>query len=732
MLLLLTSHQIRDVWNQFCIDLTRNSRLGKEELDELEILLTAAFKSRHRHIVNRTAEMWNDMFKDVECLECPESLLSTISSLPFKAELALPGIEQSSGSFGAQATSFLSSQEDVSFDAPSSASTRSRARQALPRAMPSSGTSTRSSSRKRRRDATTPQKSESKAGKRTSTPRLRHDNSQITFAPITSSPLRQEESQHLTERQKETRQKQRDAAAIYSDLRTSSPAPSNDVAGQTAEKLPSPKKQGLQDGTPERAKSYEDLISSTPTPRRGQVLHLDDLNDPPSSPPEPRPNPLSGEIQSRSRHSDSMEHWNLDFSSPPSGNHVTSHQQVDGEAELPRLVLTDDSTQQKTNEQLNGEAHDPVKVIPSSIEQDERKVSSKGRKKARRKTLEEPSTPPRQRTSDVSIKGHETPKSGEDEFVDARSSPQISSPTQAKAMAKVGSKSRLVVELEAKDGGLSTTWEGSPSPDKNPQEEVQECIMVHTDESSPPRPPPARRTRQSTKRSASPVIPSTQAELADVGSQEQGDDKKRKRSGPETGGGYGKRLRSSQGGSSQDVDDPRRRDMENSSPVRELRSSRRDRRSRTRQSSRKTGNNREGSNLSQPAASEAVEPEKQSRAQDGGDTDEELMSQLVTESSAASRDHSLSVAPDAADLPSTIEDSVVMGEKALSKGDAEPASVSGSHASNKPGEVMDMLRGGLKGLREAALSRNEVYKIEDMLMDIKRELFEAEKRGRDP
>ena len=45
-------------------------------------------------------------------------------------------------------------------------------------------------------------------------------------------------------------------------------------------------------------------------------------------------------------------------------------------------------------------------------------------------------------------------------------------------------------------------------------------------------------------------------------------------------------------------------------------------------------------------------------------------------------------------------------------------------------KIMGALSGGLDELRTAALSRDEVYRIEDMFMDIKRELYNAENRGR--
>ena len=49
---------------------------------------------------------------------------------------------------------------------------------------------------------------------------------------------------------------------------------------------------------------------------------------------------------------------------------------------------------------------------------------------------------------------------------------------------------------------------------------------------------------------------------------------------------------------------------------------------------------------------------------------------------------------------------------------------------NQAQKIMELFRGGLDELRTARLSREEVYQIEDMFMDVKRELYEAERRGR--
>jgi hypothetical protein len=134
--------------------------------------------------------------------------------------------------------------------------------------------------------------------------------------------------------------------------------------------------------------------------------------------------------------------------------------------------------------------------------------------------------------------------------------------------------------------------------------------------------------------------------------------------------------------------------------------------------------------------------------QDGGDTDEELMSQLVTESIAASQSQEPELEveiPDAL-VPDSMEDMSVDEEASIEEpavelqdpveeaqdpvAETEQAEAEEETVEVKPDSIMETLRGGLKQLQGAALSRDEVYRLEDMLMDMKRELFEAERRGR--
>jgi hypothetical protein len=121
------------------------------------------------------------------------------------------------------------------------------------------------------------------------------------------------------------------------------------------------------------------------------------------------------------------------------------------------------------------------------------------------------------------------------------------------------------------------------------------------------------------------------------------------------------------------------------------------------------------------------------------DTDEEIMSQLVSESNAASQ--AGSVPPEASLV--VIQDSMVSssfsfdrarqakvdqerGEQLDTVAVAAPDTTSTESAES----IMETLRVGMAGLQDASLSRDEFNKIEDMLVEMKRELFEAERRGR--
>ena len=125
--------------------------------------------------------------------------------------------------------------------------------------------------------------------------RLRHDDSQIQFATIESSPLQSEplESQYLTARQKEVKERQgHEAAAMFPDIRSSPRSTSRPIDYN----LPKLVLKSAQNSTPKTIINEDtsptglpalmnEFLGSSPTPssKRSSDRRFDE--DPPSSPP---------------------------------------------------------------------------------------------------------------------------------------------------------------------------------------------------------------------------------------------------------------------------------------------------------------------------------------------------------------------------------------------------------------------------------------------------------------
>ncbi|KAF4458977.1 Telomere length regulator rif1 [Fusarium albosuccineum] len=762
------SKALKTTWDGICGQLLSLGRLEDKDLNAIECLFSTGFKSRHRYVVNKMAETWNTLVKDEESLDCSDSLKSIITSLRPRVDISFPGMEESSGEFGAQAQSFIESQEDLSFMALSSTkSSGQAAEQAVSPAPSFSKTNLRGAmTRKRRRDAT-PEIVQTKSAKRTSTPRLRHDNSQIQFAPIASSPLA-EESQHLTERQKEVRQRQQENAGLYPGIR-SSPRTRSRAALEENSKESETKRTRDLESTPERPASYEDFITSTPTPRRGQALHLEDFNDPPSSPPVPRPNPLLSEIRTRSKARNSLENWQ--FSSPP-GTPSDSQQRAESQSE-PQVPSTDKGSSKKSSRakrRRKSKASSPVneEVIPSSVVIEDAQedlsilpdapqpvATEEQKEESHESPIENtPSTP--QQAMPPPSKVEVTPKSGDDEFVDARSTPEDVPNEQALAAARelVSSQNqdssfalsegeessfmRFVVELESRRCNLP--FDKANSISSSP--EKKECIEVQGD-SSP------EKAQTVTKRpSLPPVIPSTPLvpNLEDSEDQSQsqsqnksqsggqGSKRKRKRSlkYAET---RRKRRRSADPTASDQGQESQQTSQDTGSPAPTVRrTSRRNAGQKGKKQQQDEDDQESSTKEPEPAPAPEAKSSNRVEVRDGGDTDEELLSQLVTESNAASQTQSQQEA--VLEVPSAvIEDSMELvsaEDETFQETRNEEAKSNDNETPDvgKTNTIMDILRGGLNELRDAALSREDVYQLEDMLMDMKRELFEAERRGR--
>ncbi|UKZ75871.1 hypothetical protein TrVFT333_003566 [Trichoderma virens FT-333] len=711
----LLSKALIHIWNRITAELAGRGQLTKDEFDQMEPLLTSAFKSKLPTIVDKTIDLWNVLAKDEEQLSCSDSLKSVASEAGSKKQLMELGeAGKIGGAFGAQAPPSNRLPDETIAVLSSDSSPLD--------VEPVSGrrTATRMSARKRRMEET-PEPSRTKSTKRTSTPRLRHDNSQVQFTIVaSSSPVPADGSQHLTERQKEVRERQRENENIYSDMRTSSPSPAKEDSTKPVEASATTDNQAGET-TPRRATSYDNLVTSTPTPRRGQPVHVDDT-DPPSSPPVPRPYPLLSEIKSRSRISslDSLDSW--EFSSPP-GSPVPGDQEAISEVQLPG-----EKPAGKANEKAITKTKDFVTgsrdVIPSSFI--ERESSSDLTDLSDRDVSSSPEpprlleTPTKKRLLRDAAAVEESPRSGDDEFVDARSSPekpifpQVNDTSFALSEGDESRMMKLADEIESGGGvGLQENAEAEDSSD--------ERSSVQSEEPQPPSPP---RTRRAAKRATPAIIPSTPARS--VGDGEGGGSKrKRKRSGSRQSESRSKKQRSE---AVKEVEVPVVSENEPASIGMETRGSARRQRQQRQREDKTNGSQKRSS--------------KRNRKRRGGDTDDEVVSQLEKESDAAAESQEANRDAEEEDVPSTKEEPHQLPGNMDVDADAAANATVVDEAESEPPRaeeekkakaltIMETLQNSLEQLRQVALPRSEVYKMEDMLMDLKRELFEAERRGRD-
>lgn len=195
----------------------RLPRKDGQTLSLLEPLITAGFVSRRRDIVNISIATWNKTFGREESLRYPTQLEQALRRLRNTVELSLPSLPASEGE-GDDDLSFYESDSNEEAQ-PAYKSSRVRespfkiiksARKSLPRSPAISTPGSRRSS-----------------ARQTPKVRLRHDNSQIQFEPIVSSPSNpfNQESQVLTERQKEMIERQRLSSGLFADMGVPSPQP---------------------------------------------------------------------------------------------------------------------------------------------------------------------------------------------------------------------------------------------------------------------------------------------------------------------------------------------------------------------------------------------------------------------------------------------------------------------------------------------------------------------------
>ncbi|TID06814.1 Telomere length regulator protein rif1 [Colletotrichum higginsianum] len=744
---------------------------GEIQLEAFEELLCAAFESKHRHIVNSIAEAWNRVYENAEGVHYPEHLKNVLLAIQPVVEVVLPGLERTPLASTEQNRSFVESQDDIEMLTVSSTRS-SRSRPQLPGPLNHSSplSSVKSSRSARAKPNSTPKKTRSRGRRSTNIARLRHEDSQIQFAPIEKSPLNpavNPESQVLTERQKEIRERQKDTAALYPNLRSSPQVPSQENATvEPKSAVPENGPETPKDITPKHSARYEDFVSSTPTPRRGQSLAMaendQDMTDPPSSPPEPRPFPLLPQIKSRTGSQSELDGWQFS-SSPVSGSPSPEVAVVTDEPAELHLTNVDSSQRQSGDASPDLSAvNDSFQVVPSSaVEEPElpppafetkeipQPPQSSPFEQATAKSVPEsqhgnsPSTPKNARVINLEVL-----RSGNEVFVDAPSSPQPTVLTRSATRATAtkdrsfemsdgdeNSMLRLVVELDRRRCQLPISDYPAISPPKPSQTPrsgqkqekpaVLDCITVRgeDDDEEIYEDEPAElalsqpNARSHKSKSRSPGRPSTPVTRSTASSPDKSA-KKRKRGGASK---YDTRRKKRKSTDETDID----ANMEANNGADEMGLSQLT-------VSPLLG---EGTFRRSQRISNNTSPSKYSIVSASEDLDAEVHSQLVNEQQEAQHRESQSFEELEAEASSTktnlaMEESmdVDIAEITDATGRSEPHVPIADSA--KDVDMVDSLSGVLASLRSAALSREEVYKMEDILMDIKRELFAAEARGR--
>lgn len=268
----------------------------------LEALIVAGLRSRRQRIANRTIEMWNKTFGAQDSLEYPPLVEERLRRIRLVADLRLPEFPESSDNDVGQLTSpskelkltsgqdeepiptFEDSQEDTVQAHPP---LEFRGPFPLPKRLNGTASSSPAPS-----NPTPSRRTQAPSSSSKPKAKLRHDDSQIEFAPIHSSPVGEAtlDSQVLTDHQKEVREKQQHAAAMFPDISSSPAKQIKDKRLDLAAYAKPGKYSSLSEDAEPRStpilnlQEYggnQDVPSSSPTPRSRRENREDAVSDGP-------------------------------------------------------------------------------------------------------------------------------------------------------------------------------------------------------------------------------------------------------------------------------------------------------------------------------------------------------------------------------------------------------------------------------------------------------------------
>ncbi|KAH6633064.1 Rap1-interacting factor 1 N terminal-domain-containing protein [Boeremia exigua] len=273
--------EVVSLWREVNEAIERLPRKDSQVLLHLEPLITSGFVSRRRKIVNISIATWNKTFGKEENLRYPPRLEKVLRRLHKTVDLALPSWVTKDTDSDAELSLYDSdeSTEGLRRSARSSRVKESPYKIIKSARDPKHQSPTVSSPASRRTSS-----------RRTPKVRLRHDNSQIQFEAIVSSPSNPfvQESQILTERQKEMIERQRLAGGLFADMRALSPqreAPPSPLELhsdlQSVEDLPSRTTRTTPLKTLAKMGPMDVFLHSSPTPharRTSQKIVSDDTD----------------------------------------------------------------------------------------------------------------------------------------------------------------------------------------------------------------------------------------------------------------------------------------------------------------------------------------------------------------------------------------------------------------------------------------------------------------------
>ncbi|KAJ8070516.1 hypothetical protein OCU04_000890 [Sclerotinia nivalis] len=309
------SRTFNSFWAKICSLLGSITNDLQELLNNLEPLLCSGLGSKRVSIANTAIKMWKDTFGSFNGeLKYPPMIKEVLSRLLPMTDLPpsfSESFENRISDNHRQLPAFIDTQMDcnipsevnlpnLSNKAPSSNMIQSH-KQKIIGSSPRVVIEVSKAESRKRSCETTPEPGKRKSRKKSSVAKLRHDDSQIQFEAIAgSSPLSEAiyDSDLLTDRQKEVRERQAEAAAMFPDIR-SSPHPSSRPTSKHVDnnnELPSRQSasklrletpgNSQRQSTPDTQiiENQDIFLASSPTPAR-HILTSKDISCPPSSPP---------------------------------------------------------------------------------------------------------------------------------------------------------------------------------------------------------------------------------------------------------------------------------------------------------------------------------------------------------------------------------------------------------------------------------------------------------------